>query len=211
MGLSVACPLLFNQVQSPGNGASLVSLSALISGGAGAAGAAAAAGACIDGDLPVVAVGIVAEPFPATNSCSAAFSSAVVWLSARACAFSSFTSASSCSIRVLSASISCETVNCCSGCAGFEEAFVSAAGAVAGPALAIIGCVAVSVGADCAKPAQLAPSINANVTAIGSTFFIFTLAFSKKFKHRLCALSYGQTRCSTEYFHEHIVYSRRPR
>jgi hypothetical protein len=44
MGLSTACPLLFNQVQSPGNGASLVVLSALISGGAGAGVGVAATG-----------------------------------------------------------------------------------------------------------------------------------------------------------------------
>jgi hypothetical protein len=64
MGLSTACPLLFNQVQSPGNGASLVVLSALISGGAGAA---AGAGVATTGVTEVLEAPLA---FSSDSSCA---------------------------------------------------------------------------------------------------------------------------------------------
>jgi hypothetical protein len=67
MGLSTECPLLFSQVQSPGNGAYLVVLSALIS---GVAGAAAGAGATATGAAGVTEVLEVPLAFSSASSCA---------------------------------------------------------------------------------------------------------------------------------------------
>ena len=130
MGLSTACPLLFNQVQSPANGASLVVLSALISGGAGAAAGAGAVAVCMSGVSELLEPPLAAAP--------TAVRSALASRSAVVAPLPSFSSASSFAMRAFISASSLMTASLVSG-AVIEAGGFGGAVATGGAAAAAAG------------------------------------------------------------------------
>src|SRR5271157_1683620 len=152
IGKSTTRPLLLSQVQSPGNGASLVVTSALISGGAGAAAEAGAAAACV-----FVVTGLLEVPL------TAVFSAARSALASR----TAFSSDSSCSIRAFISVSSLIIASLSGGAAtaaeGFEAAFAL------GGVVALSGVVLWAIHTSCMASTQIAAP---NTMTILKLFFI---------------------------------------